>query len=389
MDAAKLPPEVFAEILYRLTAKDLLRCRLVNKQWLSLIDDRSFIDKHLRYITGLAGAEYHNIVILRSNQKLHSMEMEPPYRVRELQPPPMRSDSEIKLVGSCNGLLCLLSSSEDFIVWNPSTNDHARLPIVPFDGITAIRSVHFAIFGFGYDSFTEDYKVVVIEPVLKQQYQDIWLYSLQRNSWRRTGDDQHQVFLHRPSRMGVYVSNTLHWVMIRNSDSNDTQVILALDLRSEDYKEVPLPLCLDNRFGMDVTVLGGCLGMVVNSPHNKVSDVWVMREYGSRESWLKLFSVPYQTADVFPFQTGFEDLYYLHRSYPAGQLLVEGANKKFHWLDAKSRSLRTFKISPPTLKEYFSGESEPFIAEVCAGSLVRVDACGGTQSVAMAAAATT
>jgi len=45
--AAKLPSELWIEILARLLARDLVRFRCVSKTWCSIIDDPSFIDMHL------------------------------------------------------------------------------------------------------------------------------------------------------------------------------------------------------------------------------------------------------------------------------------------------------------------------------------------------------
>ncbi|PKI33100.1 hypothetical protein CRG98_046509 [Punica granatum] len=383
VDAAKLPPDLVAEILHRLPVRDLLRCRCVNKLWLSLIDDRSFISKHLRYMSGSAGAENHSIILLRAGQNLRSIEMEPPYRVRELQPPPRRSGSKIVLVGSCNGLLCLSSlasgAAEDVALWNPLTNDHAHLPIVPFgnfgsismiiEGVTMIMMSSFAVIGFGYDSVTGDYKVVIIESVSKEeeQFQDIRFYSLLKNSWMRFRDDRYWLCLPQNRKMGVYVNNNLHWVMTRRSDSNATRLIVAFDLRTEDYKE-SFVLIIDNQFGVDVTVLEGCLGMVVNSHHYNVADVWIMREYGSRESWAMLFSVPYY--EVLEFDNDYYgDVCYLEPSYSGGQLLVADMYKKYLWFDAKNQTFRTFNISD---FDSCNVGYESFNAAVCAESLVQV-----------------
>ncbi|PKI37396.1 hypothetical protein CRG98_042182 [Punica granatum] len=59
--------------------------------------------------------------------------------------------------------------------------------------------------------------------------------------------------------------------------------------------------------------------MVVNSPQENVSGVWIMREYGSRESWVKLLSIPW------PEFVEFGNDYNLHPSNSGGTLLVEGS----------------------------------------------------------------
>ncbi|RHN49074.1 putative F-box associated domain, type 1 [Medicago truncatula] len=43
-------------------------------------------------------------------------------------------------------------------------------------------------------------------------------------------------------------------------------------------------------FNIDDAVLGECLCMIVNYQTNEI-DVWVMKEYGSRDIWCKLFTL--------------------------------------------------------------------------------------------------
>ncbi|PKI37397.1 hypothetical protein CRG98_042183 [Punica granatum] len=338
-------------------------------------------------MTGSAGAENHRITILRDSylQKLYSAEMEPPYRVRELPRTPMR----VKLVGSCNGLLCLASSfSLHFLLWNPLTNSRARLPLpgsprresvtVGGRSLTIISWANDPVFGFGYDSVKEDYKVVIIDHEIREGYQDIRVYSSRRNSWRRFRDERYKIYcLLSQSRMGVYACNNLHWVMTRRSDSNETRLIVAFDLSINNYREVPLPFYLGKGFWVEVAVLGGCLGMVVNSSQENVSGVWIMREYGSRESWVKLLPIPW------PEFVEFGNDYNLHPSNSGGTLLVEG---NFHWFDAKSQCFRSFKFDL-AVNESFDAAHESFVAEVCVGSLVGADVHVRTQTGAPAAAA--
>ncbi|XWS18124.1 hypothetical protein CRYUN_Cryun32bG0015000 [Craigia yunnanensis] len=123
----------------------------------------------------------------------------------------------IKILGSCNGLLCIRNIIEDMAIWNPSTRKHHVLP--------SLGSCNGYVYGFGHDPITDDYKVVKIM--------------------------QHG---------------------------------------SENYREVPQPEYKDKRFQLNVGVLGGCLCTIANYGDVRV-DLWVMKEYGVKESWTRLFSV--------------------------------------------------------------------------------------------------
>lgn len=76
--------------------------------------------------------------------------------------------------------------------------------------------------------------------------------------------------------------------------------ILALDLSDEAYKELPLPppVLLETGCRVRASYLGvldnGCLCLVSNYSggyRTPLSRVWVMTEYGVKDSWTKLFSI--------------------------------------------------------------------------------------------------
>jgi len=95
--------------------------------------------------------------------------------------------------------------------------------------------------------------------------------------------------------MGVFVDNSLHWIMTRKLDGLQPCLIVAFNLTLEIFNEVPLPDELGEevngkKFEIRVAVLGGCLCMIVHYETTKV-DVWVMNEYGSRDSWCKFFTL--------------------------------------------------------------------------------------------------
>jgi len=102
--------------------------------------------------------------------------------------------------------------------------------------------------------------------------------------------------------MGVFVENSLHWVVIRKLDRFQPSLIVAFNLTQEVFNEVPLPeiqMAVD-KYQIDVSLLGECLCMIVN--HVSVNhegmngqttkvEVWVMKKYGFRDSWCKLFTL--------------------------------------------------------------------------------------------------
>lgn len=68
-------------------------------------------------------------------------------------------------------------------------------------------------------------------------------------------------------------------------------LLISFDLATEQFQEVPkrdccgLDRCLHN-----LMVLRGCLSASA-SHDNKQLEVWVMKEYGVKESWIKEFTI--------------------------------------------------------------------------------------------------
>ncbi|XP_068312612.1 uncharacterized protein [Pyrus communis] len=79
--------------------------------------------------------------------------------------PDETSLNDSSLVGSCNGLICLLNPPLDcctgyyenlgLLLWNPSTRTARKLPDIDWFRYSPLY------YGFGYDSTTHDYKVLL------------------------------------------------------------------------------------------------------------------------------------------------------------------------------------------------------------------------------------
>ncbi|KAK8664808.1 hypothetical protein V6N13_084581 [Hibiscus sabdariffa] len=157
----KVPEDLALEILLKLPIKSLVRFNCVCKSWCSSFLTLHFISKHI-IITTLKAS----ILISSSNA--------------------------VMVYGPCNGLMCLYDHGDGkAALWNPSTRKFKILPrssaqCPPFPGYTSFKCV-----GFGYDSKTDDYKViqfvtlVYIECVYPPEFwSQVELYSLRSDSWK-------------------------------------------------------------------------------------------------------------------------------------------------------------------------------------------------------------
>ncbi|KAL5843324.1 hypothetical protein ACOSQ4_009282 [Xanthoceras sorbifolium] len=189
------------------------------------------------------------------------------------------------------------------VLWNISTNKFRILPRVCGDSGDI-----FGQFGFGYDVASDDYKLVRIignqsstklVTIFGQVHRPstkFTVYSLRANSWRwieDLPDDCSFYSFHQSS--GTLVAGTLNWMESIESRKS-TDLIISFDLKSEKFCKVSVPDKTTTKVGKWDTVLnvlGGCLCLSCNHHRKKVFDIWVMKEYGVKDSWTKLFSFSY------------------------------------------------------------------------------------------------
>ncbi|KAI8032185.1 F-box protein CPR1 [Camellia lanceoleosa] len=161
----------------------------------------------------------------------------------------------------------------------------------PSRGILVRGALHWLArkdsYGLGYDSSSDDYKVVSIAHYdYGSDFDDniVSVYSLRISSWGRIEDSP---YIHTPNgpSPGIFVNGALHWFASSFVGSNNSTVIASLDLTYENYGDVPSPVD-DFVLFEELSVLGGCLCMLV-SRRCGCKDVWVMKEYGVRDSWTK------------------------------------------------------------------------------------------------------
>jgi F-box interacting protein len=142
-------------------------------------------------------------------------------------------------------------------------------------------------FSFGYDHSSDTYKVVAC---LCNVYVGVWkplvkVHTLGTNSWRTIQDFPSDSICVGMS--GKFVSGTINWLI----DESTTCNIISLDFEKESYLEIMQP----DYGGVTLTcltlgVLRDCL--CIFSLSDTLTDIWLMKEYGNKESWIKLFSVP-------------------------------------------------------------------------------------------------
>ncbi|KAL3506361.1 hypothetical protein ACH5RR_031743 [Cinchona calisaya] len=290
-----LPFELITDILLRLPVKSLLKFSCVSKTWLSLISSSKFIKSHLKLSSENKEYTHHKLMLFdMSYNSLKSCSLQSfldapmaDDAVTNISPPvelpdkPFRHDP-LCVVGSCDGLICL-DIDYDLYLWNPSTRKYKKLPRTTIEEGPEI--FFYMNCGFGYDKSSDNYKVVAIfeESPAKKYYiaTQVWIYGLKTDSWRRIVNFRKEVHL---EKSGKFLNGKLHWEVGSS--------VVSIDLETEMYEEFELSYCGKYRFDSALGKFEGKLAALCSD--YKHIHLWVMKEYGVKESWTKIFTVSYR-----------------------------------------------------------------------------------------------
>ncbi|XP_075666012.1 F-box/kelch-repeat protein At3g23880-like [Castanea sativa] len=303
-----LPLEVVEEILVNQPAKSLMRFRSVCKTWYSLISNSCFATAHLArsnqrpspYFLFGRGCRGKQRFSLHSNPAMDSSNF------TEFQPPYEGRYANFKLVGSVNGLICLVDGG-NFILWNPSINRYVQLPDLH-------RTRYICCHGFGYHAPTNEYKVMRIRYSERDENTLVAeIYSFNNGECRLLTFSASAPIILRQDTASVFMNGALHW-LVRRTQNPRYNFIMSFNLGDETvFHEVPMPKVLEtennyqyNQYyslltGFNIVMLNGLLALYggvgpLEFHHNKdwlakKHDVWVMKEYGVVEFWTKLYVI--------------------------------------------------------------------------------------------------
>ncbi|KAK4732149.1 hypothetical protein R3W88_025137 [Solanum pinnatisectum] len=250
-----LPTELVIEILSRLPVKSLLKFRCASKSWFALISSPEFVKTHLSLNANNNEYTRHKVMMLERIV----------CSFRDCSGSSLCNNSCIE----ANDLdyhrqvpyLCLYGSwVNELILWNPSIRKYKKLPSPKTNTTWGYR-----VYSFGYDEFHDDYKVVVLWNDNFSLQIEAQKYSLKGDSWRTVDNC--------PS-------------MERLSQSGS---IISIDLADRKWGEMGLPCYWKGGRGV-VLSLGSDL-FFCDCDETYMVDVWLMKEYGVKDSWMKMFTI--------------------------------------------------------------------------------------------------
>ncbi|KAJ0542531.1 putative F-box domain-containing protein [Helianthus annuus] len=298
-----LPLEIIEQILLPLPTKSLFRFKSVSKTWNSLISSPHFIKTHFlqtHHTTQLIAlsttGSLYSIDITETRPCLDSDDIPATAKELRIRSPPLRWK---EILGSCNGLLLAKDENNTMFVMNPMTQDLWEVPVSPFappdeewleDYVTEHEEVYVK-YGFGYDSSTDDYKVVSISFWHHYSgYHDsnkmiASVYSLRNDSWRKLPDRnyyEHDYTAVDDVINGAVINQSLHW-LTRQFE------IVGFNLASEEIKQMKFPVSVGFYRSLFTSMVdvGGKLGVFVRSEEAGF-ECCVMEECGVAESWTKV-----------------------------------------------------------------------------------------------------
>ncbi|KAL8031469.1 hypothetical protein ABFX02_13G027100 [Erythranthe guttata] len=305
-----IPTDILIEILLKLPVKSLIRFTTVAKSWRSIITTPTFIDSHIS-----GGGGNNHTLLLRRYDKSDKLEHYSLLKTTkgesfsassssQLEFPFKSQNGYFRIVGSCDGLVCLLDDlfvncSSPIVIWNPSVRNHI---VLPNPSINPKEVPHIAALGFGgvagdvykvvrlvYCRKTEDFGFVV--PPLVE------IYSVGTGKWKKISGVDVRLRVLEYMWNQAFLNGVVHWLAYEPIDENKTTrgSILSFHMGEEVFGEVALPdeLASESVTSFCIFVIGESLGIVKydGEATRQSCDVWFMKEYGVKESWIKLYRI--------------------------------------------------------------------------------------------------
>ncbi|KAL0887840.1 hypothetical protein Bca101_011823 [Brassica carinata] len=299
------PLDLVMKIFGRLPVNSIARFLLVCKLWATIIRSRDFIisfplgscsSHEPRFLTAFSGLD---IKEGRNLKEKRWYFFSSSFISRSSCPLP----NPVYHTHYVNGLLCIGYGQEQFIV-NPTTGKSIALPRV-----RTRRQV--AISFFGYDSVSDEYKV-------------LWMTEAQNGPHFRGPSSQHQVFTlgvkkrswrmvecsipHRPwSSGGVCIGGAIYYMAQTGTTNVSQRSLMRFDSRSEKFDLVtgvsPEILLNENQYS-DVVILNFEGKVAITTQTSHTFDVWVIDPNDEEHKWLKKL-----TFNVEPWKDLFRCIY--------------------------------------------------------------------------------
>ncbi|XP_074274102.1 F-box protein At4g22390-like [Silene latifolia] len=186
----------------------------------------------------------------------------------------------MSILASCEFFLLVdFSGIVGLVLLNPSTGRYYRIPYPPYSSGTGRYGIcGTGRYGIYLDDANNDYKVVRIQNVGMNM--EVMVYSLKTYKWRLIERTVEKCY----AWCSVVIGHLLHIVFALKYTKSKKR-IGCFDILAEKWiNDVPFPH-LNDLEPVNLTVIDGLLCVTA------VDSMWVMKEYGVKDSWFKLMSI--------------------------------------------------------------------------------------------------
>lgn len=170
-------------------------------------------------------------------------------------------------------------------LWNPSVRRKLvlRAPLLEGGKCRCFSAL-------GYNPKTNDYKVLCIAYERMDDGSDcseVRVYSVKEGAWRVISAPAPPCDIGNCMLLNVVVNGSLHWI----ADS-----IMLFDTVDEVFRRIMLPKSLMTiaTHNLSLKVIRGSLSVIEYDKFFNLRSIWVMKEYGVVESWIKKFSFDFE-----------------------------------------------------------------------------------------------
>lgn len=182
--------------------------------------------------------------------------------------------NDFKIVGSCNGILCVYEYGYIMSLWNPSIRGKLNQPYLA--SCPSHYSMNKVAIGFGFNSVTDDYKIVLISySEFKEPPENSYVYAVKTGTWCEIAFPT--TLFYNLSSQACFDNGAFHWLADCHSvGSNDAarHYILTFDLSTHVFGTIELPE--PNWETNKLAIMKGSLAAISTGHANSV--IW-LREY--------------------------------------------------------------------------------------------------------------
>ncbi|OMO74117.1 hypothetical protein COLO4_26715 [Corchorus olitorius] len=243
--------------------------------------------------------------------------------------------------GSCNGLICIVFDHQRVLLWNPTIKEAKE-----FAKLSDFDPKGTFFYGLGYDSSTDDYKVVrtsCFSTATASDETQVEVLALKSNIWRRIQSLQPRIVIKGPD-YGICLQGALHWsAAISKTGSKTTYAIVAFDMVKENFYElVPVPDQIEeNQYNTLALGISGdnYLCLFSGCGHADVMEAWLLKEHGIKSSWTRLFSVERQIDHEQIYIENYENVLCYTNS---GKVVIDHDGRALIWYDLKENIFKSF-----------------------------------------------